>query len=596
MIYDGACAFCRRWVARFRARTGTRVLYLPRQTPLVPRLLGVSSRAARRSMQLREPGGQIHQGAEAVFRVLGRAPRLAVPARLARLPVVRAVAEWVYRRIANHRVLAARVDRVLFGTATTPPRSALVRSLFVRALGVTWLAAFSSLSVQVLGLYGRRGVVPMEELFEGASALPGRRRLRLLPSVFWLDASDEALVRACRLGQLLSLALVIGVAPRLVLAALWALYLSFVTAGSDFLSFQWDALLLETSLYAMVIAPSGVLPTLRREEPPWQAVLLMRWLAFRFFYEAGIAKLRSGDETWRARTACVYHYETQPLPTPLGWQAHHLPRAVQRLSTSVALGTEVFVPFLAFAPRRLRRLGFGGLAFLQGAIAATGNYGFFNLSALTLSLWLLDDEPLLRWSRAVPREAPEPTRGVRRWAIAAGALVLFAASATMHLVRFGRRRPPRAMLRLATPLAQMHSVNAYGLFASMTVQRPEIVIEGSDDGATWLEYSFRYKPGDPNARPRWVAPHMPRLDWQMWFAALGGPPTWFFRLLQRLLEGSPEVLDLLERTPFPDHPPRYARAVLYDYKMTDRETRRTTNAYWTRQRLGLYVPPVTLPQ
>lgn len=464
--------------------------------------------------------------------------------------------------------------------------------------------AFTSLRVQVLGLYGERGILPIREVLDQARAIPARKaRLRRLPSVFWLGSSDEALVSACRAGQVLAVVLMLDLAPRYVAAALWALYLSFVAVGRDFLGFQWDALLLETGLHAILVAPPGVRSKLDRQGPPAESVLLMRWLAWRFYYEAGAAKLQSEDVTWRSRTACRYHWETQPLPTPLGWYVHHLSPRAQHVATTAALAGECVVPFLAFAPRRPRRLGFWLLSGLQSAIAATGNYGFFNPLAVTLALWLLDDEALGRRVRSLSDRGPEPRRGpapglrgrVRRWVHAGFAGALFAVSLTQHLLRYGKRAPPRALLRAAAFSEPLQSIHSYGLFANMTTTRPEIVIEGSDDGRRWEEYRFRYKPGDPKARPRWVAPHQPRLDWQMWFAALDPfPPAWFVSLLERLLEGSPDVLGLLERSPFHDRPPRYVRAVLYRYRMTDLETHRRTGAWWARERLGLYVPAVAL--
>lgn len=568
LAYDGRCGFCRRSVLRWKARTGTRVLYLP--------LL------ARRSVVLLEPSGSITRGAEAVLRALGRAPGLGV---LPRLPGLRVVGGLVYRFVARHRSLFGAIDRALFGRRTTTPSSALVRSVFVRGMGAVYLAAFTSLGAQVLGLYGRRGILPIDELLQNAKAVLGRDAWKSYPSIFLAGASDEALVRAVRAGQALSIALMLGVAPRATLAALWVLYLSFVSTGRDFLSFQWDVLLLESSVPAILIAPTGVRPALRGEEPPWTAVLLMRWYAARFFYEAGIAKVRSGDETWRTRTACCYHYQTQPLPTPLAWQAHGLPRRLQKLSTRLALAVEIYVPFLAVAPRRVRRLGFFALAGLQALIAATGNYGFFNALSIVLSLWYVDESPARR---------PQRTSGVRRFLIGAGSIPLFAATLGAHVARYGRRSVPHAVERLIDLGQRARSLGVYGLFASMTKSRPEIVVEGSNDGTTWRPYSFRYKPGDPRRGPRWIAPHQPRLDWQMWFAALGPPPRWFLRFLQRLLEGSPEVLALLERAPFGERPPRYVRALLYNYLMTDRNTRKRTGEWWHRELLGLYVPPIAL--
>ncbi len=590
LVYERRCGFCTRSVQRWKARTGHRVLYLPREA-LLPVLFGVSPAASKRSVQLIEPNGRRYDRSEAVFRALSRAPGLGVLKYVPRLPFVRFFADQVYRFVARHRVLAAKVDRMLLGRDPTPPSNALIRSLFVRGMGAIYLAAFTSLGAQVRGLYGKRGVLPINELLNRGREVLGDDAWKHFPSIFLAGASDEALVRACRAGQALSIVLMLGIAPRATLAALWAMYLSFVSTGREFLSFQWDALLLETSVPAVLIAPSGVRPTWRAEEPPWTAVLLMRWYVARFFYEAGIAKLRSGDETWRTRTACGHHYQTQPLPTPLGWYAHQLPPAIHKFSTYAALDIEIYAPFLALAPRRVRRLGFVALTGLQLLIAATGNYGFFNALSVVLSLWYLDDAALLR-GRAAAK--PRRTSGLRRFLIAAGAAPLFAATLGAHRIGYGKRAVPRAIERLVGFVQRAHSLGVYGLFADMTTQRPEIAIECSNDGSHWQEYSFRYKPGDPRRRPRWVAPHQPRLDWQMWFAALGPPPMWFFRFLQRLLEASPEVLALLERAPFGERRPKYVRARLYRYRVTNSETRKRTGEWWNRELVGVYVPPIAL--
>jgi len=463
------------------------------------------------------------------------------------------------------------------------------RRLFFAGLGGVYLIAFTSLGSQVLGLYGARGIRPIRALLDGVKAVTGRERYRLWPTLLWRDASDRALVRLCELGQWSGALVVAGVAPRLTAAASWALYLSFVTVGREFLGFQWDALLLEAGLYAIVAAPPGLAWRRTVEATPRPAVWLMRWLVFRLHFESGLCKLQSRDPTWRRCTACAYHYETQPLPTPLAWWAHLLPRSLQRLSTGATLAVECAVPLLAFTPRRSRRVAFVILTGLQALIELTGNYGFFNLLTALLDLWLLDEE---LGPRRRARRRPRWWRTVAALLASAPAFALSGAllCARLHVVR----RLPRAIVRLHQAVAPLRSINAYGLFAVMTTRRPELVVEGSDDGHHWRAYRFRYKPGPVGRPPRFIAPHQPRLDWQMWFAALGPPPAWFERFLVRLLEGSPDVLALLGPNPFPDRPPRYVRSLVYDYHMTDRATRRRTGAWWRRELVGVYFPPCGL--
>ena len=139
-------------------------------------------------------------------------------------------------------------------------------------------------------------------------------------------------------------------------------------------------------------------------------------------------------------------------------------------------------------------------------------------------------------------------------------------------------------------------MNGYGLFRVMTKSRPEIIIEGSADGNEWLPYEFRWKPGALERAPRWVAPHQPRLDWQMWFAALGNyrQNPWFVSLLERLLRNTPAVTRLLERNPFPETPPRYIRARLYEYRFTTWAEHRATGNWWKREESGEYLPAISL--
>ncbi|HVV51551.1 MAG TPA: lipase maturation factor family protein [Polyangia bacterium] len=598
LIYDGDCAFCRRWVERWRARTGAGVLYRAFRRRGWRGRWRVRRRDARRAVQLLDEDGRRSSGAEAVFRLLAHAPgrRARALARVGRSPPVLWLAERIYRLVAGHRAAAARVDRLLFGRSTAPPTRRLVRWLFLRALGAVYLIAFTSLRAQVLGLYGSRGIAPIGRRLARLRARRGRGAYRLAPSLLWLGSTDRDLVRLCGAGQACGGALMLGLAPRLTTAAAWALYLSFVTVGGEFLSFQWDALLLEAGLSTALLAaraPSG--------EPSWGSAALLRWLLFRLHVQSGLVKLQSGDPSWRRCTACAYHYQTQPLPTRLGWYAHHLPRPIQIASTAAALGVELGAPFLVFAPRRLRRLGFGAMAGLQALIAATGNYAFFNLLTGVLSLWALDDDSL-RWLRRAVRPAraarPRPAWLRRLAGIVHGTLV--AAVAAVSALTFSRGggagRLARAASRLDRAIAPLRSINPYGLFAVMTTRRPEIAIEGSADGRVWREYAFRYKPSRLEDAPRWVAPHQPRLDWQLWFAALGAPPPWFASLLRRLLEGSPEVLRLFRGDPFPDRPPRYVRALLYEYRMTDLPTKRRTGRWWERALLGPYFPTCTLAE
>lgn len=477
----------------------------------------------------------------------------------------------------------------------------LCRWVFLRGLGAVYFCAFASLWPQILGLIGSRGILPAREYLAAAQAQAGPERFRLVPTLAWLDPSDSTLRFLCAAGMLLSLLLILGVLPVPSLAGLWLLYLSFVSIGQDFLSFQWDTLLLETGFLAIFFAPMTFLPRFRSETPPSRLALwLLRWLLFRLMLGSGIVKLASGDPAWRNGTALAFHYETQPLPTPLAWVMHLLPLSLQKFSTLAVLVVELAAPFLIFGPRRLRLAGAFFLAGLQVLILLTGNFAFFNYLTLALCVLLLDDAAQRRFlpsrlRRRLPLEPenrPAPPRA-RRWALAPVAALILAVSASQLTGGFGLPSPVQPLVAWQEPL---HLVNSYGLFAVMTTSHPVIAVEGSDDGKTWHEYGFRYQPQDVNRAPRWVAPFQPRLDWQLWFAALGPAEQspWFRAFLVRLLQGSPDVLGLLKTNPFPHAPPRFVRATLSDYRFTDARTRRATRAWWQRRPLGLYFPPASL--
>src|SRR5262245_18164384 len=487
---------------------------------------------------------------------------------------------------------------------------------FLRLLGLVYVIAFGSLWIQLDGLIGHEGIVPVAPLLAAAQHRLGIERWWQFPTLCWLDASDGFLYLLCGVGVGLGLLVMLGLLPALNLLALWALYLSFATVCQPWLGFQWDNLLLETGFLSVWLAPLTLHDRLRRAVPPSPLTLCsLRWLLMRLIFASGVVKLSSGDATWRNLTALIYHYETQPLPTWIGWYAHQLPMAWQRASTLVMFGIELVIPWLILAPRRLRLIACGCLVAFQLLIAATGNYGFFNLLTLLLCLLLCDDAVWPRVWRARLDVSPFPTSAMaegaqlnvppssaqpRRWPvwlIAPITLVIFIPSLIQTIGSF------RWHIQWPTPIPQVmnwvapfRTVNSYGLFAVMTTSRPEIIVEGSNDGQTWLPYAFSWKPGNVMRRPGFVAPHMPRLDWQMWFAALGSAQyqPWFQHFVERLLQGTPAVVGLLTHNPFPHTPPRYIRAVVYTYHFTDRATQRTTGAWWRRERQGLYMPVMSL--
>ena len=607
LIFDGDCGFCRRWAARWQRATGEALDFLPfqdetvaKQYPEIPRQDFASA------LHLILPDGSVHTGAEAVFRSLaaGGAERWLLWC-YRKWPPFADLSEIVYEQVAAHRQFLSKLDRFFFGTALAPPRFVLVRWLFLRGLALIYLIAFVSLWMQVDGLIGSRGIAPAQSLMDNLGKIAGNRhlgadRFHLVPTLGWWSAGDRALRWQCAAGTGLSLLLLAGIAPAPALFLLWAVYLSLSTIASPFLNFQWDALLLETGFLAIFLAPLQLRERpLRQPEPSRPALWLLRWLLFRLMFESGWVKLASGDESWRHLTALGAHFETQPLPTWIGWHAHQLPAGALRLCVFLMFVIELAVPFLIFCGRKPRLLAAALFTLFQALILLTGNYAFFNWLTILLCLSLLDDGALRkivpeRFRRPFPRQS-----GARwPWKITAplALLVILLTALTLPLPGPVAQAAPRDLVALFRWLAPFRTFNGYGLFMVMTQTRPEIILQGSNDGRTWEDYEFKYKPGDLQRRPPFVAPYQPRLDWQMWFAALGTVEQnyWLVSLEKQLLTNSPPVAALLARNPFPQAPPKFIRALLYQYHFTDPAARRATGQWWRRDYLGVYAPPLSL--
>jgi predicted DCC family thiol-disulfide oxidoreductase YuxK len=588
VLFDGDCHFCRRWIERWREMTGEMVEYAPFQDA-ASRFPEIAPDNFAEALHFIDSDGKVYRGAEAVFRSLGK------PWCYARIPGFAAITEAVYRLVAANRRLASLGTRLLWGNEVRRPTHFTSRDLFVRSLGAIYLVAFVSLWVQVDGLIGERGILPISRYLQMARGQVGADAFLYLPTLCWFDASDAFLHFLCGAGAVISLLLAIGLAPVLSLVLLFVLYLSLSIAGQTFFSFQWDILLLETGFLAIFFAPPVWWMKASTNTPVSRVGLfLVKLLLFKLMFMSGVVKLTSGDDSWWNLTALDYHYWTQPLPTVIGWWADQHPEWFKKFSVAFCLVVEIIVPFFIWAPRRLRHIAAVLLIGLQVVIAATGNYCFFNVLAIALCLVLLDDT-LLRAGTA--RCAVRGPRNARALPAIAVLVLTFPVNAMLIFSAFKPHEDlPRPIEAVAGYLQSFRVVSGYGLFRVMTKSRPEIVVEGSANGVDWLPYEFRWKPGALDRAPRWNAPHQPRLDWQMWFAALGSyrNNAWFVHFAERLLRGAPEVTGLLERNPFPQEPPRYVRARLYEYRFANAEEHRATGAWWKREERGEYLPAISL--
>lgn len=485
---------------------------------------------------------------------------------------------------------------------------AITRQLFLRLMGGIYFLAFLSLAYQVLGLWGSRGILPAGEYLDIARQFYGGAHLWKHPTLFWIASSDGVLFGACLAGLVLSVLLIAGLLPAVTCALLWALYLSFIYIGQDFLSFQWDILLLEVGFLCIFLSPWRAKLSSRQEPVPRLIMLLLYVVLFKVMMQSGLVKIFSRDPAWADLTALTYHYWTQPLPNPVSWYAHLQPLWLDKFSCLMMFAVELFVPCWIFLGRRMRRAAFIPLVGLQLLILSTGNYCFFNLLMIVLCVLLWDDAV---WYRLLPESLAasletSPFPGERKgWAgwfkygvCLAVALTITALNIGLgYRMTYGPKGIPQPLQVLQQKLSPWLLTSSYGLFAVMTKTRPEIILEGSQDGETWKPYEFRYKPGRLDRRPRQVAPYQPRLDWQMWFAGLSGRlerSPWFLRLVERIAEGDEDVLRLLGDNPFPDAPPKYFRAKLYHYQFTTPQEKRETGNWWKREFVRMYAPQMYL--
>ncbi|MPY37840.1 lipase maturation factor family protein [Streptomyces adustus] len=456
----------------------------------------------------------------------------------------------------------------------------LTRLVFQRGLAAVYLVAFLAAARQFRALMGERGMLPVPRFV-------ARMPFRLAPSVFHLHYSDRFFAGWAWAGCAVSAALLAGVDSLLPLwgAMLlwlvpWALYLSIVNVGQTWYSFGWESLLLEVGFLAVFLGNDKV-------APPVVVLFLLRWILFRVEFGAGLIKMR-GDACWRKLTCLYHHHETQPMPGPLSWFFHHLPKPLHRAEVAANHFTQLIVPFLLFTPQPVATAAGSLMIVTQLWLVLSGNFAWLNWITIVLAV------PALR----LPGPPPPPSAPPLWYEVlvlAVAALLLFLSH--HPVVNMISRR--QVMNRSFDPL---HLVNTYGAFGSVSRVRYEVVVEGTLDtapheDADWREYEFRGKPGDPRHWPRQFAPYHLRLDWLMWFAALspGYAGTWFGALMERLLENDRDTLKLLRRSPFPpDEPPHFVRARLFRYRYTTWRELRETGACWERVYVREYLPPTRL--
>ncbi|WP_053206906.1 lipase maturation factor family protein [Jiangella muralis] len=457
----------------------------------------------------------------------------------------------------------------------------LSRLVFQRALAVVYLLAFVGAVRQFRALIGEHGLTPVPRY---VARVPFRRA----PSLFQWHYSDRFFAAVGWLGVAWSAGLALGLADGLPVwanllawAVPWALYLSIVQVGQVWYGFGWESLLCEAGFLAIFLGPADL-------APPLLVLVALWWVLFRLEFGAGLIKLR-GDRCWRDLTCLYYHHETQPLPNPLSWWFHRLPRWAHRAEAAANHVTQLVVPFLLFAPQPVRSVAAVVVILTQGWLLLSGNFAWLNVLTMVVATTAAGGG---LWGALLPVDAPAGLDDPPAWY----AVAVVALAAVLAVLSYW---PVRNLLSrgqvMNTSFNPLLLANTYGAFGSITRVRREIVIEGTADpvpgpDTVWQEYGFRAKPGDVRRRPPQVAPYHLRLDWLMWFAAIspGYAQPWFPALLAKLRDNDPDLVALLRHNPFPHLPPAHVRVRLYRYRFTDRRERRDTGAWWHRTLVGDY--------
>src|SRR5215831_17797059 len=473
----------------------------------------------------------------------------------------------------------------------------LTRFVILRLLGFVYAFAFLVAANQLVPLIGERGLTPATHFLNAIQPQLGSRSAGMLrvPTLFWFGISDNALLIFPWLGFALSLVVLGGCANVILLAVLWAMYMSIVHIGQIWYGYGWEIQLLETGFLSIFLCPLLDGRPFPKCRPPLLVLWLFRWLGFRIMIGAGLIKLR-GDPCWRDLTCMVYHYETQPIPSPISRYLHFAPLWFHKLETFWNHFTELVVPWFSFGPRTARHIAGALLVLFQVFLIISGNLSFLNYLTIIPFLACFDDT-LLRYvlpKRLVAHaekaaQESEPSRINNTIAFALSILVAFLSIAPVTNL-ISRRQ------MMNTAFNRFDLVNTYGAFGTVGRERDEIIFEGTDDtvitGDTkWQEYEFKAKPGDPDRRPAFIAPYQPRIDWQIWFAAMSTPAEypWTFHFVWKLLHNDPNTLSLLANNPFPNAPPKYIRARLYRYEFAPLGEK----GWWKREPIGEWLPALS---
>ena len=477
------------------------------------------------------------------------------------------------------------------------PEYWITRFVFLRLLGFIYFFAFLSLSAQVIPLIGGNGLLPAKNFLSTFNFDSKIDAFIHLPTIFWFHISDNFLLTLAWSGVILSFIVMIGFANAPIMFILWFIYMSFVHIGQIFYSYGWEIQLLETGFLAIFLCPLLDIRPFPKFQTPKQVIWLLRWLTFRIYIGAGLIKLR-GDSCWRNLTCLYYHYETQPIPNPLSPYFHFTPKRFHKLGVLWNHFIELVVPWFVFYPQIGRYIAGILLISFQFILILSGNLSFLNWLTILPAIACLDDnflkKILPKWVAqkaefASNNQSKYKYQNIIGW-------ILIIAVAWLSIPAIQNLLSQHQYMN--TSFNRWDFVNTYGAFGSVGKERYELILEGTDEEiitqkTKWKEYEFKAKPGNPYRKLPIIAPYQPRIDWQIWFAAMERPEQnpWLIHLIWKLLDNDKDALSLLAYNPFPDAPPRYIRVEFYRYKFADSNDK--SGAIWNRAYIGQWLPPLS---
>jgi hypothetical protein len=489
--------------------------------------------------------------------------------------------------------LKARLNAIIKGALYRQQKTVetywLTRFVLLRLLGIVYLFAYLSLALQVRALIGSHGILPAEHFLQLVQAHGGG--FWRLPSLFWLGINDTILVLGAWAGVALSIVVLLGYANVIILVVLWFLYMSYVHIGQLFYSYGWEIQMIETGLLGAFLVPLFDGRPFPKSPTPIPVIWLFRWLLFRVELGTALIKLRA-DECWKTLTCLYYHFETTPIPNPLSPWFHYLPKPVLQFGGLYTLFAQLIPPWFFFGPRMLRIIAGLLTLLMQALITASGNYSFFNWLTILPIFSLFDDAFLERFlpQRLVERAKRAETDGKRHKWHERLAWLFFGVTLLLSIPVVRNLASEHQVMNVS--FNDWNIVNSYGAFGGVTRERYELIIEGFD-GHKWREYKFIGKPGHEDRPLRQIAPYQPRIDWQIWFAAMSTPAgePWLLHFVWMLLSNNSLATGLLAENAFPVAAPQKIRIKYYRYKFN---VPWSGKPVWSRELIGTWLPPVSL--